>query len=156
MLFNNRLDNRSDNHPDARGEPRACELTTGFVPGDYPTKKTKIAPEPVSFINQEEWERYQHIKALPVIANPAMGLLKDRQHRERKSLPSKLRQNLPHPPLGAAPGPVRTCPRRILNIARHLQKLQHKQERRRLRYKPQGWRRRGISGKARFEDWLRD
>jgi hypothetical protein len=30
MLFNNLLDNRGDNHPDARGEPRAYELTTGL------------------------------------------------------------------------------------------------------------------------------
>lgn len=135
---------------------KLCKRLGEFAPGLYPAEKAKIEPESVSFINQEEWKQYQHITFLPVMADPSMGLLCDRQRREREALPSRLRQALPHPPLGATPGPVRTCPRPILNVARHFQKLQHKEERRRVQRKPQGWVRKRLVGKMRFEDWLRD
>lgn len=134
---------------------KLCKRLGEFEPSVYPIKKAKMEPEPISFINKEEWERYQYVKSLPVMTDPSMSLLRDRQRRERESLPSRLRQALPYPPLGAAPGQIRTCPRPILNIARHLQKRQHQKERRRLRQRPQGWVYRPSPGSLRFEDWLR-
>jgi DNA-binding transcriptional MerR regulator len=134
---------------------KLCKRLGEFAPGVYPTKKAKIEPEPVSWLNKEEWKHYQRAKSSPGMTDPSMGLLYARQIRERKDLPSRLRQTLPHPPLGAAPGPIRTCPRPILNIGRHLQKLQHQKERQQLRHDLSRWKRR-LSAKPRFEDWLRD
>ncbi|MDR2891530.1 MAG: relaxase/mobilization nuclease domain-containing protein [Deltaproteobacteria bacterium] len=134
---------------------KLCKRLGEFVPGVYPAKKAKIEPEPVSWLNKEEWQHYQRVKSSSTMLDPSMGLLHARQIRERKELPTKLRQALPHPPLGAAPGPIRTCPRPILNIGRHLQKLQHKKERQQLRRGLSRWKRR-LPAKPRFEDWLRD
>ena len=86
---------------------KLCKRLGEFVPGDYLKEKVKIEPEPVSSINLEEWKQYRAATAPPVsrmvLEDPSMGLLKARQRRERESLASRLRQHLPHPPLGAVP-----------------------------------------------------
>jgi hypothetical protein len=130
-----------------------------FIPGDYPEEKAKMEPEPVSFINREEWEQYHAETAQAasriVMEDPTMGLLKARQRSERESLPSRLAEHCSPsgetPSPDSNPGQTGKCPRPILNIARYFQKLQHKEERRKLRRTIRKRSRR----RPRFETWLR-
>jgi len=135
---------------------KLCKRLGEFVPGDYPQEKMHLEPEPVSSINLEEWRQYQAATAPSisrvVLEDPSMGLLKDRQRRERETLASKLRQQFLPPLLGTPSNSIRTCPRSILNLTRHLLKLQQRKEIQRLRRKIK----RPRPGKQRFEDWLRN
>jgi hypothetical protein len=115
----------------------------------------KVEPEPVSSINLEEWRQYQAATAPPisriVLEDPTMGLLEARQRKERETLASRLRQQFLPPLLGTPSNSIHTCPRSVLNLARHLLKLQQRKEIQRLRRKIK----RPRLGKQRFEDWLR-
>jgi len=126
-----------------------------FVPGAYPDDILKIEPEPVSPINLKEWQQYRAETAPPppvpqlVMQDIVIELLKVRQRKEQKNLPTRLAESLP--PSESTPGYAQKCPRPILNTARHFQKLQHQEERRQLRRKVP---RRGQQ-RPRFETWLR-
>jgi len=132
-----------------------CKRLGDFVPGAYPDDMPKVEPEPVSPINLEEWKQYcAEIVPPPsvpqiVMQDIVIELLKVRQRKARESLPSRLAEKL-HPS-DSTPGHAFKCPRPILNIARHFQKLQHQEERRQLRRKVP----RRIRRRPRFETWLR-
>jgi hypothetical protein len=128
-----------------------------FAPGDYPGEKTRMEPEPVSSINLEEWRQYRQETAeqpvFPIMMEDMrVSVMRARHQKERDTLPSRLLRSLPHPPLGAPPGPLRRCPRFLLNIARHFLKLRQREEKHRLRRKI-GKRR--SNARPRFETWLR-
>ena len=135
---------------------KLCKRLGEFVPGAYPVETAKVVPEPVSSINLEEWRQYQAATASSisriVLEDPTMGLLKARQRKERETLASRLRQHFLPPLLGTPSNSIRTCPRSVLNLARHLLKLQQRKEIQRLRRKIK----RPRPGKQRFEDWLRN
>lgn len=138
---------------------KLCKRLDEFVPGKYLEENAKIEPEPASSINLEEWKQYQdetkRAASQIVVETPTMGLLKARQRSDREQLPSKLAEQCRHSgtiaPSDANSGQAVPCPRPILNIAQHFQKLQHKQERRQLRRKT----RKPSRRRPRFETWLR-
>ena len=111
-----------------------------FVSGDYPDTPVKIAPEPVSFVNLEEWKAYQaefagEEKAEWEPEEKEIVLVKKRHREERQNALSKLaKYGLP-----------------VLNIARHCLKVQQAGELRQLRQRIPKRNR----DKPRFETWLR-
>lgn len=120
---------------------KLCKNLGDFVAGEYPELPQKISPEPVSFVNLEEWREYQAESAgMPEKPyepkeNIEIARTKKRHREEREKALVRLKKfGLP-----------------ILNIARHCLKVQQTQELRRLR-KSQPKKRRG---KPRFETWLR-
>jgi hypothetical protein len=123
---------------------KLCKRLGEFVPGDYPKEKARIEPEPVSPINLKQWRQYQAERAQahptsPVVENhEALAQMKRRHQEHRTKLHTMMGR--PH--------------RCILNIARHLLKLQQLEEIRRLR-RTMG-KRSLRPGRQRFENWLRD
>ena len=120
---------------------KLCKKLGEFVPGKYLGVPEKIAPEPVSSVNFEEWKEYQAEYA----GTPENGKkpeknfelfrIKNRHREERKIALSQLKKfGLP-----------------VLNIARHCLKVQQAEEVRVLRKKTPKKR----IGKSRFETWLR-
>lgn len=127
---------------------KLCKKLGDFIPGDYPENgpdaPRKIASEPVSSVNAEEWKKYQAEYAgeqKPTWESEEIIELahaKKRHREERKNTISRLaKYGLP-----------------ILNIARHCLKVQQTQELRQLRLaRRQRPKKRG--GRPRFETWLR-
>ena len=128
---------------------KLCARLGDFEEGTYPDTMEKIAPEPVSSVNREEWEAYQAEYAAKESEAPdtrkevsdtvkaEIEALKIRQKQERESKLSRLaKYGLP-----------------VLNIARHCLKIQQQQEMRDMRRRLRKPRKKG--GKPRFEDWLR-
>jgi hypothetical protein len=121
---------------------KLCKRLGEFEPGNYAAVAPRMEPEPVSSVNLEDWKEYQAAFA-PASSGPQMdmegtclSMLKARQQKNREKLPGKLAGH----------------PRYILNIARHFQRLQHKEERKQLR---RAMSRRRKPKPGRFEDWLR-
>ena len=119
---------------------KLCKRLGEFEEGAYPEDLGKIAPEPVSSVNLEEWKAYQkEFIGVPkkAGAGESIGLvhMKERHRFERKRALSRLtRYGLP-----------------VLNIARHCLMAQQRAERRSLR----SGRKKARGGKPRFETWLR-
>ena len=117
-----------------------CKKWGDFEEGNYSDAMEKIAPEPVSSVNLEEWKAYQkEFAGVPkkAGAGESIGLvhMKERHRFERKRALSRLaRYGLP-----------------VLNIARHCLMAQQREERRSLRL----GRKKARGGKPRFETWLR-
>ena len=128
---------------------KLCARLGDFEEGTYPDTIEKIAPEPVSSVNREEWEAYQDEYAAKETEAPdtrkevsdtvkaEIEALKIRQKQERESKLSRLANyGLP-----------------VLNIARHCLKIQQQQEMRDMRRRLRKPHKKG--GKPHFEDWLR-
>ena len=136
---------------------KLCKRLGEFVAGKYAADLTSPDPEPVSSINLEEWRQYRKEMATRPVSTTMMediriSVMQARHRKERDTLHSRLLPHVPHPPLGAPPGPVRRCPRCLLNIARHFLKLQQREEKCRLRRKiGKQW----PDTRPRFETWLR-
>ncbi len=119
---------------------KLCKRLGEFEEGAYPEDLGKIAPEPVSSVNLEEWKAYQHEFAgtpekMGTAGNAELTRMKERHRDERKRALSRLaRYGLP-----------------VLNIARHCLMAQQREERRFLR----SGRKKARGGKPRFETWLR-
>ena len=119
---------------------KLCKKLGDFEEGTYPDVLGKVAPEPVSSVNLEEWKAYQkEFAGVPkkAGAGESIGLvhMKERHRFERKRALSRLaRYGLP-----------------VLNIARHCLMAQQRAERRSLR----SGRKKARGGKPRFETWLR-
>lgn len=120
---------------------RLGEFAEGNYPNDGPDDQGKIAPEPVSSVNLEEWKAYQaeYAGAVELEKTAAQGeiaLLKKRHRAEReKTLSHLAKHGLP-----------------VLNIARHCLKVQQVRETRELRQRLGTSRKR--KGKPDFESWL--
>ena len=122
---------------------KLCKKLGEFVPGNYPGAPVKMAPEPVSSVNLEEWKEYQAELAgggklsLEPEENTELARMKTRHQEERKIALCRLKK------FGLS----------VLNIARHCLKVQQRQELNELRQarkqKPK------KRGKPRFETWLR-
>jgi hypothetical protein len=101
-----------------------------------------MEPEPVSSVNLEDWKEYQAAFAIAPsspridMEGICLSMLKARQQKNRENLSGKLAGH----------------PRCILNIARHFQRLQHKEGRKQLRRAMSRCR---NPKPGRFEDWLR-
>ena len=119
---------------------KLCKRLGDFEEGTYPDDPGKIAPEPVSSVNREEWNAYQAAwAATPETTREKekdeLASLRERQASERKRAFSNLaKHGLP-----------------VLNIARHCLMVQQKRERRALQRRTS----RARGGKPRFEAWLR-
>ena len=119
---------------------KLCKKLGEFEAGTYPDNLGKIAPEPVSSVNHEEWKAYQTAFAgvpnnAKAAENVELARMKERHRDERKRALSRLaRYGLP-----------------VLNIARHCLMAQQRAERRSLR----SGRKKARGGKPRFETWLR-
>ena len=119
---------------------KLCKRLGEFEEGAYPEDLGKIAPEPVSSVNLEEWKVYQQVFAgtpekTGTAGNAELAHMKERHRFERKRALSRLaRYGLP-----------------VLNIARHCLMAQQRAERRSLR----SGRKKARGGKPRFETWLR-
>ena len=117
-----------------------CKRLGDFEEGTYPDDLGKIAPEPVSSVNFEEWKAYQQEfagtpKKMETAGNAELARMKERHRLERKkALSSLAKYGLP-----------------VLNIARHCLMVQHREERLSLR----SGRKKARGGKPRFENWLR-
>ena len=87
---------------------KLCKKLGEFEEGIYPYDRGKIAPEPVSSVNVEEWKAYQKTfsevpQTTAVAENTELARIKERHREERKNALSHLaRHGLP-----------------VLNIARH-------------------------------------
>lgn len=122
---------------------KLCKRLGEFVPGNYRDVPERIASEPVSSVNLEEWKAYLAELAGTPEAEPEpeenseLARMKNRHRKERKIAVSRLKKfGLP-----------------VLNIARHCLKVQQRQEVRQLRQAQQ--RKPKRRGKPRFETWLR-
>lgn len=119
---------------------KLCKRLGEFEEGAYPEDLGKIAPEPVSSVNLEEWKAYQQEFAgtpekTGTAGNAELARMKERHRFERKRALSRLaKYGLP-----------------VLNIARHCLMVQQREERLFLR---SGWKK-ARGGKPRFENWLR-
>lgn len=119
---------------------KLCKKLGEFEEGDYPDGLGKIAPEPVSSVNLEEWNAYQNEFAgvqekTGATGNAELARMKERHRMERKKALSRLaKYGLP-----------------VLNIARHCLMAQQRTERLSLR----SGRKKARGGKPRFETWLR-
>lgn len=119
---------------------KLCKKLGEFEEGTYPEDLEKIAPEPVSSVNLEEWKTYQEEFAgtpekMGTAGNVELARMKERHRAERKRALSRLaKYGLP-----------------ILNIARHCLMAQQRAERLSLR----SGRKTVRGGKPRFENWLR-
>ena len=119
---------------------KLCKKLGDFEEGTYPDVLGKVAPEPVSSVNLEEWKAYQTAFAgvpnnAKAAENAELARMKERHRDERKRALSRLaRYGLP-----------------VLNIARHCLMAQQREERRSLR----SGRKKARGGKPRFETWLR-
>lgn len=116
-----------------------------FKAGDYADERPSIKPEPVSSINQKLWREYhaecEAMKAEKAVTEPdetasALSRMKERHHEKQASLHERLCGH----------------PRCILNIARHVLKLQQQEELRQLRRRTP---KKKSGRRPRFEDWLR-
>ena len=123
---------------------KLCKKLGDFIPGAYPTnvsgESKMFPPEPVSFVNVDEWQEYQAEFAGVQESTPKSDekseiiRSKKRHRRERQIILSRLAK------YGLS----------FLNIARHCLKLQQAEEIRLLRKnKPKRWLK-----KPRFEAWL--
>jgi len=119
---------------------RLCKKWGEFEEGSYSNALEKIAPEPVSFVNLEEWKVYQkefagELKKAGAGENVGLVRMKEWHRFERKRALSRLaKYGLP-----------------VLNIARHCLMVQQKAER--LSF--HSGRKKARGGKPRFENWLR-
>ncbi len=119
---------------------KLCKRLGEFEEGTYPDDLGKIAPEPVSSVNLEEWKAYQQEFAgtpekTGTAGNAELARMKERQRFERKRALSRLaKYGLP-----------------VLNIARHCLMVQQREERLFLC----SGRKKARGGKPRFENWLR-
>ncbi|HJH15398.1 MAG TPA: relaxase/mobilization nuclease domain-containing protein [Bilophila wadsworthia] len=119
---------------------RLCKKWGEFEEGSYSVALEKIAPEPVSSVNLEEWKVYQKefagvLKKAEAGENVGLVRMKERHRFERKRALSRLaKYGLP-----------------VLNIARHCLTVQQKMER--LSF--HSGRKKARGGKPRFENWLR-
>ena len=119
---------------------KLCKRLGDFEEGMYLDDQGKIAPEPVSSVNIEEWKAYQEAFAgvqdkAETAENVERARMKERHRMERKTALSRLaRYGLP-----------------VLNIARHCLMAQQRAERFSLR----SGRKKVRGGKPRFEAWLR-
>ena len=119
---------------------KLCKKLGEFEEGTYPDDQGKIAPEPVSSVNLEEWKAYQQAfgkdsEKMETANNAELAWMKERHRMERKRALSRLaKYGLP-----------------VLNIARHCLMAQQRTERRSLR----SGRKKARGGKPRFENWLR-
>ncbi len=119
---------------------KLCKRLGEFEEGAYPEDLGKIAPEPVSSVNLEEWKAYQQEFAgtpekTGTAGNAELARMKERHRFERKRALSRLaKYGLP-----------------VLNIARHCLMVQQREERLFLR----SGRKKARGGKPRFENWLR-
>lgn len=119
---------------------KLCKKLGEFEEGTYPYDRGKIAPEPVSSVNVEEWKAYQKTfsevpQTTAVAENTELARMKERHREERKNALSHLaKHGLP-----------------VLNIARHCLMVQQRAERHSLR----SGRKKAHGGKPRFETWLR-
>ena len=119
---------------------KLCKKLGDFEEGNYPDRLEKVAPEPVSSVNLEEWKAYQSEFAgmrekTGATGNAELARIKERHRFERKRALSRLAQyGLP-----------------VLNIARHCLMAQQRAERLSLR----SGRKKARGGKPRFENWLR-
>lgn len=119
---------------------KLCKRLGDFEEGTYPDDQGKIAPEPVSPVNRDEWNAYQAAcVATPEITRKKkkveLARLRERHASERKRAFSNLAKH------GLS----------VLNIARHCLMVQQKRERRALQRRTS----RARGGKPRFETWLR-
>lgn len=119
---------------------KLCKRLGDFEEGTYPDDLGKIALEPVSSVNLEEWNAYQNEFAgvqekTGATGNAELARMKERHRRERKKALSRLAK------YGLS----------VLNIARHCLKAQQRAERLSLR----SGRKKARGGKPRFEAWLR-
>lgn len=124
---------------------KLCKKLGGFEEGDYPVNgphgPENMSPNPVSFINLEEWKTYQAeyagtVEPEKTNAQLEIALLKKRHGTERKKALSHLaKYGLP-----------------VLNIARHCLKVQQIGEVRELRQRLGTSRKR--KAKPDFETWL--
>lgn len=118
---------------------KLCKKLGDFEEGTYPDVLGKVASEPVSSVNHEEWKVYQTAFAgvpnnAKAAENAELARMKERHRDERKRALSRLaRYGLP-----------------VLNIARHCLMAQQREERRSLR----SGRKKARGGKPRFETWL--
>ena len=118
---------------------KLCKKLGEFEEGTYPDVLGKVASEPVSSVNHEEWKVYQTAFAgvpnnAKAAENAELARMKERHRDERKRALSRLaRYGLP-----------------VLNIARHCLMAQQREERRSLR----SGRKKARGGKPRFETWL--
>ena len=119
---------------------RLCKKWGEFEEGSYSVALEKIAPEPVSSVNLEEWKVYQKefagvLKKAEAGENVGLVRMKERHRFERKRALSRLaKYGLP-----------------VLNIARHCLTVQQKMGR--LSF--HSGRKKARGGKPRFENWLR-
>ena len=119
---------------------KLCKRLGEFEEGTYPDDLGKIAPEPVSSVNLEEWNAYQNEFAgaqekTGAKGNAELARMKERHRMEWKKALSRLaKYGLP-----------------VLNIARHCLMAQQRAERLSLR----SGRKKARGGKPRFENWLR-
>ena len=119
---------------------KLCNKLGDFEEGTSPDVLEKVAPEPVSSVNLEEWKAYQTAFAgvpnnAKAAENAEFARMKERHRDERKRALSRLaRYGLP-----------------VLNIARHCLMAQQREERRSLC----SGRKKARGGKPRFETWLR-
>ena len=119
---------------------KLCNKLGDFEEGTSPDVLEKVAPEPVSSVNLEEWKAYQTAfagvpKNTKAVENAELARMKERHRDERKRALSRLaRYGLP-----------------VLNIARHCLMAQQREERRSLC----SGRKKARGGKPRFETWLR-
>lgn len=119
---------------------KLCKRLGDFEEGTYPDDLGKIAPEPVSSVNLEEWNAYQNEFAgaqekTGATGNAELARMRERHRAERQRALSRLaKYGLP-----------------VLNIARHCLMAQQRAERLSLR----SGRKKARGGKPRFENWLR-
>ena len=119
---------------------KLCKKLGDFEEGTSPDVLEKVAPEPVSSVNLEEWKAYQTAFAgvpnnAKAAENAEFARMKERHRDEQKRALSRLaRYGLP-----------------VLNIARHCLMAQQREERRSLC----SGRKKARGGKPRFETWLR-
>ncbi len=119
---------------------KLCKRLGDFEKGTYPDDMGKVAPEPVSSVNLEEWKAYQKAFAgeadkAGTAENAELARMKEQHRMKRERALSRLaRYGLP-----------------VLNIARHCLMVQQRTERRSLR----SGRKKARGGKPRFEAWLR-
>lgn len=117
-----------------------------FEEENYPDRLEKVAPEPVSSVDLEEWKAYQEELAgaqekTGATGNAELAQMKERHRSERKKVLSRLaKYGLP-----------------VLNIARHCLMAQQRAERFSLR---SGRKKRGAASRALktgygHEDWRR-
>lgn len=119
---------------------KLCKRLGDFEEGIYPDNWGKIAPEPVSSVNLEEWYAYQNEFAeasekARTTENVELARMQERHRTERQRAFSRLaKYGLP-----------------VLNIARHCLMAQQRTE----RFSQRPGRKKACGGKPRFEAWLR-